>query len=126
MDGYNIIFAWEELKKLSETDLDAARARLVNILRNYQGYRQCPVIVVFDAYKVKDGAGSVERLGGLTVVYTKEAETADMYIERRPTTWGKSILSGLPPPTGWCSSSSWAAAPSASRRTPSRRRWTAF
>ena len=89
VDGYNIIFAWEELKKLSETDLDAARARLINIMRNYQGFRQCPVILVFDAYKVKDGTGSMEKLGGLTVVYTKEAETADMYIEKAAYDLGK-------------------------------------
>ncbi|MCF0120065.1 MAG: NYN domain-containing protein, partial [Oscillospiraceae bacterium] len=82
VDGYNIIFAWEELKKLAESDLDTARTRLIDILRNYQGYRETPVIVVFDAYKVKDNHGSVEHAGGLTVVYTKEAETADMFIEK--------------------------------------------
>ena len=89
VDGYNIIFAWEELKKLSETDLDAARARLIHIMRNYQGFRRCPVILVFDAYRVKDGTGSMEKLGGLTVVYTREAETADMYIEKAAYDLGK-------------------------------------
>ena len=82
VDGYNIIFAWDDLKKLGQENLDMARARLIDILRNYQGFRQHPVIVVFDAYKVKNNPGSIEHFGGLSVVYTKEAETADMYIER--------------------------------------------
>ena len=82
VDGYNIIFAWEDLKKLSEESLDLARSQLINRLRNYQGYLNSPVIIVFDAYKVKDGVGSIEHYGGLSVVYTKEAETADMYIEK--------------------------------------------
>jgi predicted RNA-binding protein with PIN domain len=82
VDGYNIIFAWEDLRLLAQTSLDAARARLIERLRNYQGWRDCPVILVFDAYKVKGYPGSVEQLGGVSVVYTKEAETADMYIEK--------------------------------------------
>ncbi|MBP3587523.1 MAG: NYN domain-containing protein, partial [Clostridia bacterium] len=82
VDGYNIIFAWDDLKKLAQENLDMARARLIDQLRNYQGFRQCPVIVVFDAYKVKNNPGSIERFGDFSVVYTKEAETADMYIER--------------------------------------------
>ncbi len=82
VDGYNIIFAWDELRKLAEHSLNAARERLIERLRNYQGFRQCAVIVVFDAYKVKGNPGSVEHLGGVSVVYTREAETADMYIER--------------------------------------------
>ena len=82
MDGYNIIFAWDELRALAQSSLDAARTRLIERLRNYQGWRQCPVIVVFDAYKVKGNPGSVEKLGGVSVVYTREAETADMYIEK--------------------------------------------
>ncbi|MGM9608331.1 MAG: NYN domain-containing protein [Oscillospiraceae bacterium] len=82
VDGYNIIFAWEDLRALAQDSLDAARTRLIERLRNYQGWRQCPVIVVFDAYKVKGNPGSVEKLGGVSVVYTKEAETADMYIEK--------------------------------------------
>lgn len=82
VDGYNIIFAWEDLRRLAAQSLDAARERLIERLRNYQGFRQCAVIVVFDAYKVKGNPGKVERLGGVSVVYTKEAETADMYIER--------------------------------------------
>ncbi len=82
VDGYNIIFAWEELKKLSQESLDLAREQLINILRNYQGFRQVPVILVFDAYKVKGNPGSIERMGDFALVYTKEAETADQYIEK--------------------------------------------
>ncbi|MBQ8928125.1 MAG: NYN domain-containing protein [Oscillospiraceae bacterium] len=82
VDGYNIIFAWEELKRIAAQDLDAARDRLVHLLDNYRGYRDCRLIVVFDAYRVKGGTGSVQRIGGVDVVYTKEAETADTYIER--------------------------------------------
>ncbi len=90
VDGYNIIFAWDELRKLAKDNLDAARERLIERLRNYQGFRQCAVIVVFDAYKVKGNPGSVDKLGGLTVVYTKEAETADMYIEKAAYSLAKS------------------------------------
>ena len=82
VDGYNIIHAWEDLSALVREDLDGARAKLIDLLRNYQSWRGCQVIVVFDAYKVKGGKGAVEQLGDLYVVYTKEAETADMYIER--------------------------------------------
>ena len=82
VDGYNIIFAWDDLKKLGQENLDLARTTLIDRLRNYQGFRQHPVIVVFDAYKVKNNPGSIEHFGDLSVVYTKEAETADMYIER--------------------------------------------
>ena len=82
VDGYNIIHAWEGLSALAREDLDGARAKLIDLLRNYQSWRGCQVIVVFDAYKVKGGKGAVEQLGDLYVVYTKEAETADMYIER--------------------------------------------
>ena len=82
VDGYNIIHAWPSLRELAEENLDAARNRLIETLRNYQGFRQSPVILVFDAYKVKGNPGSVERLGGLDVVYTREAETADMFIEK--------------------------------------------
>lgn len=82
VDGYNIIFAWDELKTLAETDLHSARMRLMDILSNYQGYRKCTVILVFDAYKVKGNPGSTEQYQNIYVVYTKEAETADMYIEK--------------------------------------------
>jgi len=89
VDGYNIIFAWDELRELAQGSLDAARVRLIDILRNYQGFKQSPVIVVFDAYKVKGNPGSIEHFGGLSVVYTKEAETADMYIEKATYDLGK-------------------------------------
>ena len=82
VDGYNIIFAWDELKAIAEENLDAARKQLCDILSNYRGFRKCRVIAVFDAYKVKGGQGSVEKYHGIHVVYTKEAETADAYIER--------------------------------------------
>ena len=82
VDGYNIIFAWEELKALAKENLDGAREALIEILSNYQGYKKCNIIVVFDAYKVKGGVRQSETIGNIKVVYTKEAETADMYIER--------------------------------------------
>lgn len=82
VDGYNIIFAWEELKAVASGSLDAARKALCDLLCNYQGYRKCEVIAVFDAYKVRGGRGSVEKYHNIHVVYTKEAETADAYIER--------------------------------------------
>ena len=82
MDGYNIIFAWDELKKLSESNLDAARTRLLDIMCNYQGYRDVTLIVVFDAYKVKGKVREVMEYNNIYVVYTKEAETADQYIEK--------------------------------------------
>ena len=89
VDGYNMIFAWPHLKALAQQSLDAARDELVDILRNYQSYRQCPVILVFDAYKVKGNPGSVEHYGDLSVVYTREAQTADSYIERLSYDLGK-------------------------------------
>lgn len=82
VDGYNIIFAWDDLKKIAESDIDTARHRLINILCNYQGFKRCEVILVFDAYKIKGNVGSIEKYHNITVVYTKEAETADMYIEK--------------------------------------------
>lgn len=82
VDGYNIIFAWEDLKDLAKEDLHGARTRLMDILSNYQGYHQCEVILVFDAYKVKGNPGSTEKYQGIYVVYTKERETADTYIEK--------------------------------------------
>lgn len=82
VDGYNIIFAWDELKELARTSLDAARQALADILCNYQGFRKCAVILVFDAYKVKRNAGEVVKYQNIHIVYTKEAETADMYIEK--------------------------------------------
>ncbi len=82
VDGYNIIFAWDELKRIAADSLESARQRLIDILANYQGFRKCRLIVVFDAYKVKGGRESVSEECGVSVVYTREAETADMYIER--------------------------------------------
>lgn len=82
VDGYNIIFAWKDLKEIAKDNLDGARDRLIEILENYQGYKKHPVIVVFDAYKVSGGVGSVTQQGGVHVIYTKEAETADQYIEK--------------------------------------------
>lgn len=89
VDGYNIIFAWDELKKIASDNLNLARQLLINILCNYQGCRDCGLILVFDAYKVAGGKGSIERHGGIDVVYTKEAETADAYIERVTYEMGK-------------------------------------
>ena len=82
VDGYNIIFSWKELNELARTSLDAARGKLVDILCNYQGYKQCILILVFDAYKVKGSRGGITDYNNIHVVYTKEAETADMYIEK--------------------------------------------
>ncbi len=82
VDGYNIIFAWEELKELAEVSLDGARDKLIEILGNYQGYKGGTLILVFDAYKVAGNPGSVLKYQDLYVIYTKEAETADQYIER--------------------------------------------
>ncbi len=82
VDGYNIIFAWDELNKLASVDIESAREKLVNVLSNYQSIRKCHLILVFDAYKVKGGVRSIEKRHGLDIVYTREAETADMYIEQ--------------------------------------------
>lgn len=82
VDGYNIIFAWDELNEIAKDDLSAARSALIRILSNFQGMRKCRLILVFDAYKVKGNMGSIEKDGNIHVVYTKEAETADMYIEK--------------------------------------------
>lgn len=82
VDGYNLIFAWEELSALAKQSLDAARTRLADILCNYQGYKKCVAILVFDAYRVPGSPGAIEQYHNIHIVYTKEAETADMYIER--------------------------------------------
>jgi len=82
VDGYNIIFAWEDLSALAEENLEAARQKLIDILCNYRGYKNCELILVFDAYKVKGNPREVEKWHNINVVYTKEAETADMYIEK--------------------------------------------
>ncbi len=82
VDGYNIIFAWEELKELAEDNIEAARNKLMDVLSNYQGFKKCTLILVFDAYKVEGEALEIQRYHNIHVVYTKEAETADQYIEK--------------------------------------------
>ena len=82
VDGYDVIFAWDELKAIAAEDVNAARERLVNIMSNYQGVRRCHLILVFDAYKVEGEAMEIFKYHNIHVVYTKEAETADMYIEK--------------------------------------------
>ncbi len=82
VDGYNIIFAWDELKELAKESIEGARGRLADILSNYQGYRNIHIILVFDAYKVEGGRGEVLKYHNIHIVYTKEAETADQYIEK--------------------------------------------
>lgn len=92
VDGYNIIFAWDELKKLAKVNLDAARTKLQDTLSNYQGYKRCTVILVFDGYKSKGNTGSVHKYHNIYVVYTKEAETADQYIEKITGEYAKNNL----------------------------------
>lgn len=82
VDGYNVIFAWEELNELAKASIDAARNKLMDILSNYQGFTGCTLILVFDAYKVKGSQGEVQKYHNIYVVYTKEVETADQYIEK--------------------------------------------
>jgi predicted RNA-binding protein with PIN domain len=82
VDGYNVIFSWDSLRQLSKDNIEGARNALINILCNYQGYKKCEVILVFDAYKVKGNTREVEKINNVNIVYTKEAETADMYIEK--------------------------------------------
>ncbi len=82
VDGYNIIFSWDELKKIAEDNLDAARSELINMMCNYQGFTGYEVIVVFDAYKVKGKHRDIEKYCNINVVYTRESETADTYIEK--------------------------------------------
>ena len=82
LDGYNVIHAWGELKAASEIDFSLAREALIRLMCSYSAFKRCKVIIVFDAYMVKDGKGSTEKYGEVTVVYTKERQTADAYIER--------------------------------------------
>lgn len=89
VDGYNIIHAWDELREIARDNLDAARHVLMDRLCNYQGYRNCALILVFDAYRVPQGLGAVEKYHNIHIVYTKEAETADQYIERVTYALGK-------------------------------------
>jgi len=89
IDGYNIIFAWEDLKKIAEENLEDARVKLIERMCVYRVYRDCELILVFDAYKVKGNRGEVEETGGITVIYTKESQTADAYIEKAAKELGK-------------------------------------
>ncbi|MDO5550352.1 MAG: TetM/TetW/TetO/TetS family tetracycline resistance ribosomal protection protein [Lachnospiraceae bacterium] len=89
VDGYNIIFSWDELKELGKVNMDGARHRLMDILCNYQGFKKCHLILVFDAYKVEGHACEVQKYHNIHVVYTKEAETADQYIEKTVHELGK-------------------------------------
>ncbi len=89
VDGYNVIYAWEDLKELAEINMDAARDRLLDIMCNYQGYKQCNLIVVFDAYKIRGFQGEVTQYNNVQVVFTREAETADQYIEKFAHQMGK-------------------------------------
>lgn len=82
IDGYNIIFAWEELKSIAQQSLEDARKALISRMAQYRAFRDIEIIIVFDAYKVKGNVGEIERIGDLSVVYTKEAQTADAYIEK--------------------------------------------
>ena len=81
VDGYNIIFAWKDLKELADTNLESARIRLADILCNFQGFKKNEVILVFDGYKSKGNSGSVIHYNNIDIVYTKETETADQFIE---------------------------------------------
>ena len=82
VDGYNIIFSWEKLKTLADSSLESARVKLIDILSNYQGLKQLSIILVFDAHNVKGNYEKIEVYNNITVVFTKEAETADNYIEK--------------------------------------------
>ena len=82
VDGYNMIFAWEELKQLAKENIGMARERLVDLLVNYQGYRGIRLILVFDAYRIKDNATHTEHRADVDIVYTKTSQTADAYIEK--------------------------------------------
>jgi predicted RNA-binding protein with PIN domain len=82
VDGYNIIFSWDDLRELSKSNIDAARDRLMDILSNYQGYKKCTLILVFDAYKLQGHREEIVKYHNIHIVYTKEAETADQYIEK--------------------------------------------
>jgi predicted RNA-binding protein with PIN domain len=82
IDGYNFIFANEQFRKLANSDISLARDTLTRIMCDYSAFKRCKVIIAFDAYKRKGGEGSIERSGDVTVVYTKESQTADTYIEK--------------------------------------------
>ena len=82
IDGYNVIHSWQTLKVIAKDNLDAARAKLIDMMHNYQGYKQNIVIIVFDAYQVKGNTGQVEKHDNIYIIYTKESQTADAFIER--------------------------------------------
>ena len=82
IDGYNLIFGWDEMNELAKTDLGLARERLIDRLCSYAAFKNCEPVLVFDGYKVKGGEGERDRVGRLRIAYTKENETADMYIEK--------------------------------------------
>ncbi len=82
IDGYNLIFSWDELRKCAENDLSHARDVLIRMMCSYSAFKKCKTVIVFDAYKRKDNCGSTEVIGNVSVVYTKESETADSYIEK--------------------------------------------
>ena len=88
VDGYNIIYAWDDLKELLDTNVDAARGKLLDEMSNYQGMKGMELIVVFDAYRVKGHETEITDYMNIHVVYTKEAETADQYIEKFAHTHG--------------------------------------
>ena len=89
VDGYNVIFAWDELSEMAKTNIDGARGKLMDVLCNYQGFRKCNLILVFDAYRVEGHVEETVKYHNIYVVYTKEAETADQYIERTAHTIGR-------------------------------------
>ena len=89
IDGYNIIFGWEKLKEIALNNLEMARLYLIDRICNYQAMKKNNVILVFDAYKVKGSVREIEKHHGITVVYTKEAQTADAYIEKAAFELGK-------------------------------------
>ncbi len=89
IDGYNVIFAWDELKEISKDNLEAARNKLIEKINTYKIFKKCEIILVFDAYKVRGNRGEVEKFDNVTVVYTKEAQTADSYIEKTAKTLSK-------------------------------------
>lgn len=100
LDGYNVIYAWDDLRPSKNIDFSLSREILIRLMCSYSAFKRCRVIIVFDAHRVKDGKGSIEKYGDLTVVYTKEAETADTYIERAtyqiaPTNYVRVVTSDL-------------------------------
>ena len=119
VDGYNIIFSWEELRRLSQSSMDRARQALMNDLCEYQAHKKCHVILVFDAYRVKGGVRRMEQYHNIHVVYTREAETADSYIEQASYKLGKRCRVRV---ANWSRSLFWDMAVCVSLPAPLRRR----